>query len=148
MNSLERLFQGCVTVWILVLVFGCVADVEGSVSCESPGWKTLWQDDFDGDALDTNVWSYELYDAWQYGFGKWGNKEAQFYTKENVKVEDGVLKLIAEYEPNSERLFQLCWDECYQRCVNNGKVEGTDEFRCVLHVEGWWSTYIYVCVFS
>lgn len=120
--------------WWFLLVLGClahVAEAEEVVSCDSSGWKTLWQDDFNGNELNPDVWKYELYDAWQYGFGKWGNKEVQFYTKSNVKVEDGVLKLIAEYEPDSDRLFQLCWDECYQRCVADGKVEGTDGFRYV-----------------
>lgn len=131
--------MGGVIVWVSVgaaWLLGCLAQVAEAefVSCDASGWKTLWEDDFDGDELNPDVWNYELYDAWQYGFGKWGNKEVQFYTRENVKVEDGVLKLIAEYEPNSDRLFRLCWDECYQRCVDDGKVEGTDEFRYV-HIQ-------------
>jgi hypothetical protein len=143
MNSfirrIRRTNEGGVIAWVSVfgpwwLLLGClaqVAEAEVVVSCDSSGWKTLWQDDFNGNELNPDVWKYELYDAWQYGFGKWGNKEAQFYTESNVKVEDGVLKLIAEYEPDSDRLFQLCWDECYQRCVADGKVEGTDGFRYV-----------------
>lgn len=111
--------------WSVCATSVAAADV---VSCEDQGWHMLWQDDFTTNELNTSVWEYELYDAWQYGFGKWGNREVQFYTRENIKVEDGVLKLIAEYEPDSERLFTLCWDECYHRCIDAGKVEGTDEF--------------------
>lgn len=104
----------------------------GTVSCDDDihGWHLLWNDEFDGTQLDTSsTWAYELYDSWQYGFGQWGNDEKQFYTQENVRVEDGVLRILAMYEPNSTRLLDLCWQECFERCIKAGKVEGTADFQ-------------------
>lgn len=103
----------------------------GTVSCNDDihGWHLLWNDEFDGTELDTSTWAYELYDSWQHGFGQWGNAEKQFYTQENVRVEDGVLRILAMYEPNSTRLLDLCWQECFERCIKAGKVEGTADFQ-------------------
>lgn len=53
------------------------------------GWTLEWNDEFNGTKLDTKKWNYEL--------GVTRNKGcSQAYTKENVKVKDGVLKLISE----------------------------------------------------
>ena len=49
-------------------------------------------DEFDGDSLDLTKWSYED-DCWG-----GGNNERQCYTKENVAVEGGFLKIIARKE--------------------------------------------------
>ena len=96
---------------------------------KSGAWELMWEDDFSGGSLDTSIWKYEIADAWQYGYGAgWGNGEAQFYTADNVKVEDGVLKLTAMYEPPPNRLEELCWQECYDRCKKAGKIEGTADF--------------------
>ena len=79
-----------------------------------------WQDSFDDGSIEDD-WSYQMYDAWQYGFPSWGNEEQQFYRKDNVRVENGTLKIDAAYEPNSESLWDLCWAECYARCEQVGK---------------------------
>ena len=53
--------------------------------------KTLiWEDDFDGESLDESKWNYEL--------GHVRNNELQFYTKENVIVEDGCAVITAKKE--------------------------------------------------
>ena len=59
-----------------------------------PGWKLVWHDEFDGDAIDTSNWTYDL------GGGGWGNGEAQFYTSrpENARVADGLLTIEARQE--------------------------------------------------
>lgn len=57
----------------------------------------VWEDDFNTDgAPDATNWTYDL------GAGGWGNGEAQTYTNsaENVKVEDGSLKIIAKADGN------------------------------------------------
>eukprot|EP00890_Picochlorum_soloecismus_P006051 jgi/Picsp_1/6447/NSC_03794-R1_glucan endo- -beta-d-glucosidase len=89
------------------------------IGCKQEGWSVAWEDTFDG-SIDDN-WSYQMYDAWQYGFASWGNEEQQFYTRESVRVENGTLKIDAAYEPNSESLWDLCWAECYARCDKVGK---------------------------
>ena len=57
----------------------------------------VWEDDFNTEgAPDAANWTYDL------GAGGWGNGEAQTYTNsaENVKVEDGSLKIIAKSDGN------------------------------------------------
>ncbi len=65
------------------------------------GYTLVWSDSFDGDELDTSVWTRE----WStYGAG---NNELQCYRPESVLVEDGSLKIQAYpwYSrcPNGER---------------------------------------------
>lgn len=65
---------------------------------EDPGFDELvWADEFDGNgAPDEANWSYNT------GRGNegWGNGEAQYYTdsNDNVRVEDGLLKITAKRE--------------------------------------------------
>ncbi|KAG2498571.1 hypothetical protein HYH03_003322 [Edaphochlamys debaryana] len=46
----------------------------------------------DANGLDTNKWSYDLYDGSQYGLTQWGNGELQCYTNlnTNIRVASGV----------------------------------------------------------
>ncbi|MBZ9630865.1 family 16 glycosylhydrolase [Salegentibacter sp. LM13S] len=59
----------------------------------------IWSDDFDGDALNTDNWNYEIGN----GDNGWGNGEAQYYTdaQDNVKVENGNLVITAKREAES-----------------------------------------------
>ena len=56
------------------------------------GYELVWHDEFDGDTLNADNWSYEI------GFIR--NSEPQYYTdrNDNVRVEDGVLKIICKGE--------------------------------------------------
>lgn len=59
--------------------------------------KAIWSDEFNVDgAPDATKWAYDI------GIGDWGwgNNEAQYYTSraDNVKVQNGVLKIIAQRE--------------------------------------------------
>lgn len=58
------------------------------------GWKLVWQDEFDGKAIDPANWTYDL------GGGGWGNGEAEYYTSrpENARVENGSLIIEARQE--------------------------------------------------
>ncbi|NVJ87941.1 MAG: glycoside hydrolase family 16 protein [Flavobacteriaceae bacterium] len=74
-------------------------------SCENSETQTVtslnnlvWSDDFDNSgAPDINRWVYEIGDGTAQGIPGWGNNELQYYTArpENVKVENGVLKITA-----------------------------------------------------
>lgn len=86
----------------------------------------LFREDFSG---GLGAWDFELADAWQYGFGQFGNFEQQFYTKDAVRVEDGLLKITAAYTEDVSVVEQLCWDECAQRCIAAGKRPGTVDFE-------------------
>lgn len=60
-----------------------------------PGQTLLWSDEFDGTALNTNIWNYET--------GNLGvNNEQEYYTSDpaNVSVENGYLQITALNSPN------------------------------------------------
>jgi beta-glucanase (GH16 family) len=51
----------------------------------------VWNDEFDGAAINTNIWTYDL------GGGGWGNNELEYYTNSanNSFVTGGMLHLVA-----------------------------------------------------
>lgn len=57
-------------------------------------WVMDWSEEFDGDQLDTDTWSYE------FGSHGWGNNELQMYTSSpnNLEVSNGTLKISARQE--------------------------------------------------
>ena len=57
---------------------------------DSRKWSLVWSDEFDGTKLDTSKWSYET--------GSGHNNEKQYYTKDNISVSDGTLKITAKKE--------------------------------------------------
>ena len=62
-------------------------------------YQLVWSDEFDGNALDENTWSYNT------GGSGWGNNEKQYYTSrpENIRVQNGMLEIEArkeQYENN------------------------------------------------
>ncbi|MCD6660838.1 MAG: family 16 glycosylhydrolase [Lentimicrobium sp.] len=56
------------------------------------GYTLVWNDEFDGNALNTQSWTYET------GAGGWGNNELQYYRSENTSVDGGVLTIEARKE--------------------------------------------------
>jgi beta-glucanase (GH16 family) len=62
-----------------------------------PGYQLVWSDEFDGPALDTTNWGYNLGDGCPDLCG-WGNDELEFYTKENATVQDGHLIITAKQQ--------------------------------------------------
>jgi len=62
---------------------------------ERKEYKLVWSDEFDGTALDTGVWNYQI------GGGGYGNQEKQYYTDrpENIRLEGGCLIIEARKEP-------------------------------------------------
>ena len=131
---MNHIFPAIVTSVLLMLLHTGQAD-----KLNYDGWKVLWQDTF-SNGLDTEkTWNIEIGDSWQYGFPLWGNSEKQFYTAKNIRVtKDGVLKVTARYDEDSKRVEAACWDECYQRCVGEGKEPETEDFRYCM--EGCGST--------
>lgn len=62
------------------------------------GYTALWWDEFEGNALDTQWWNYDIGYGQQYGLWAWGNQEQEYYTSDpsNVQVSNGVLKITAQ----------------------------------------------------
>lgn len=60
----------------------------------------VMEEEFEGSALDSSLWSFELGDGSEEGLPGWGNNELQNYTdrEENLKVENGVLTITARRE--------------------------------------------------
>lgn len=63
------------------------------------GYRLVWFDEFNGTALDTTKWGYQMGVQDHYGDSTgplyWGNGELQYYTQDAVTVEDGALKITA-----------------------------------------------------
>lgn len=59
------------------------------------GYSLVWDENFDGNTLDTTSWEYQLGDGCPLLCG-WGNEEGQWYTNDpkNVNVKDGFLHII------------------------------------------------------
>ncbi len=64
-----------------------------------PGRELVWNDEFDGDQLDTGCWTREV------GGHGWGNNELQYYTdrEENAYLADGSLIIEAKEESFDNR---------------------------------------------
>ena len=76
------------------LSFNSCDEVEDGLEGKGTTWKLVWSDEFnDAGALNDANWTYDL----GHGIDGWGNNELQNYTSEaeNVRVEDGLLKLVA-----------------------------------------------------
>lgn len=81
-----------------------VYDTADQVTTSAPVSVTvstaLWEDNFDGAALDTTKWGYQLGNGFGSGAGYvagWGNNELEYYTDraENVSLKDGNLVITA-----------------------------------------------------
>lgn len=59
-------------------------------------WNIVWSDEFNGDSLNTNVWTFDTGNR-----GGWGNHELEYYTArpQNVFVRNGALHIVARQEP-------------------------------------------------
>ena len=61
-------------------------------------WELVWEDEFDGDALNSENWEPQIGDGSDYGLDRWGNGEQQWYLAENATVADGLLTITARSE--------------------------------------------------
>ena len=95
----------------LILLYSCDKD-EASLPGQNAysGYTLEWSDEFDGDSIDSNNWTYELGDGTDYGLkAGWGNEELQLYTdtQENsyIKTDDEentVLAIVAREDSAGE----------------------------------------------
>jgi len=79
----------------ILMLFGLFLAVNGVAG---QNWKLVWADEFDGDTLNTEKWSYQTGTGTEYGLDRWGNNELQYYQEENVSVGDGVMTITAKRE--------------------------------------------------
>lgn len=74
-----------------------------------------FHDEFDGDALNEEYWSYQIGTGREYGIDGWGNQEAQSYQKENIYVRDGKLHITAKKESRDGREYTSGRIRTYQK---------------------------------
>jgi beta-glucanase (GH16 family) len=61
----------------------------------------VWNDEFDADQLDPDVWFFESGDGSQYSLQGWGNNELQWYLPDNAALVNGLLIITAKAEAES-----------------------------------------------
>lgn len=79
-----------------------------SIENENPNpkkYKLNWYDEFNGNSLNMNYWSYQEGDGSQYGIPGWGNSEQQYYSQDNVSVNNGALKITARRENKGGKAY-------------------------------------------
>ncbi len=110
-----------------------------SVAAEDDGYSLVWEDNFDGDSLNTSGWNVETHEP------GWVNQELQRYTsldEGNIEVKDGSLYIKPHYEAGfgeaaSEQVqdtyisFEFTvWNEVTEDIalqINMGKLSGIDD---------------------
>lgn len=122
-------------------VFSSSSPAIPSSSSATPGSSSespyLWNDEFDGAAIDTSKWTFEI----GTGSSGWGNNEKEYYTerKENAYVQDGILHIRANKEDYEGSGYTST------RMITKGKFTftyGTVEARIALPVgKGIWPAF-------
>ena len=109
------------------------------------GYTLSWSDEFDGESLNLDYWTYETGN----GGGGWGNQESQYYTNHNDSLKDGNLIITAKRENTHNK-----YDFTSTRIKTQGKVKTTYGYICariklpavkglwpafwMMHESGWW----------
>lgn len=95
----HRLFMRQISRIVLALVLvsmlaACSGASTAAKITPPPGYRLVWSDEFDGEKIDTQNWTYDI------GAGGWGNGEAEYYTdrSENARIENGLLVIEARQE--------------------------------------------------
>lgn len=94
MKSLKMKSKYILTIVSFFTLISCSTDEKQTVITKT---KLVMEDNFDTDGvLNSAIWSYDI----GTGNNGWGNNELQYYTNrpENIKVENGMLKIIAVSE--------------------------------------------------
>lgn len=100
-------------------------------------YQLVWSDEFNGTALDTSIWNYEI----GTGDNGWGNNELQYYTDrtENVSVSDGNLHITARKEDYNGSSYTSGRITSYQKMdFTYGRVEAR---IAVPQGEGLWPAF-------
>jgi len=87
---------------------------------ENEEWVLAWSDEFDGTSLNRSNWNVEVN-----GYGGWNN-ELQYYcdSSENIQVNDGTLKLIAQKKSYQGKEYTSARLNTQNKVtVNHGRIE-------------------------
>jgi len=89
-------------------------------------WRMIWSDEFDGDSVNEENWSFQTGDGTAEGIPGWGNNEKQFYQTENISVADGFLSITAREERAGGYPFTSGRMRSYEKVdVTYGRIEAS-----------------------
>lgn len=94
----EKSFSAQITIKDDDLEYEISEDAEGFITPkEYPSMSLVWSDEFEGQQLNQDDWTYELGDGCDNGICGWGNEELEEYTdsEENVFIENDKLVIKA-----------------------------------------------------
>lgn len=106
-----------------------LSDIEISITDDTniEGMNLIWNDEFNGDTLDTSIWNYNTgyYINDDPNTWGWGNNELEYYTdsEKNIFVKDGNLNIVAYEEPKS-----FPQDPTRYAPYSSGKITTKDNF--------------------
>ena len=77
-----------------------------SATAFGPNWNIVWSDEFNGNSVNTNNWTYDIGNGFESGGNwvpGWGNNEDEYYTSDtqNVFVANGYLHIAALKQPTN-----------------------------------------------
>ncbi len=110
-------------------------------------WNSTWLEEFDGDKLNLARWSYQEGTGEDYVEDGWGNDEKQYYTKNNLKVEDGELVITAKKESKggkdytSARIWTMEDGETAKFSQTYGRIEAKIKLAGGKGYEGIWPAF-------
>ena len=55
---------------------------------EEEEWSLVWSDEFDGSAVNSGNWTFQLGDGSDNGLPGWGNYELQYYQADNASIQE------------------------------------------------------------
>ncbi len=103
-----------------------------STPLDYDGYNLLWNDEFDGTAVNASNWTFEI----GTGNSGWGNNELQYYTDQNATVDNQTLIIEARKEPVGSSAYTSA------RLITKNKVSftyGRVDIRALLpHGKGMW----------
>ncbi len=105
--ELQLVIEGEITTHIINILdndytYTIQKESEGFITPDTyPSMRMIWSDEFEGNALNTNNWGYDLGDGCDLGICGWGNEELQSYTDqpENIYLENSNLHIVAQLNP-------------------------------------------------
>lgn len=96
----RSLLRWVLAVLILTIAAACSPTEEGPDDGPPPiaQFELVFSEEFDGTELNTDIWEIQLGDGKAEGLERWGNEEEQFYSADNIRVEDGDLIITSRAE--------------------------------------------------
>lgn len=118
-----RKFTACALAAAMLLGLSSAAPVQARRrTAEEEAWRLVFEDNFDGAALDTNKWTVVNYPCQI-------NNEPQFYSDDNLRLRDGNLEILTEKRSEGGRDYCSGAVTTQGRCsILYGKIEVRAKF--------------------